>query len=328
MGIKETERKTWIDLLKGLLILFVILGHTTTNKIVINWLSSFYMPCFFMLSGWLMKKEGDAKQFICKKIKGILFPYIFFALVWVLFCFAKNLRIESGFNIFGALLSIVLPYSGRIGGNAYNLWFLPCLFLSQTLVALFVYKKKFWKLFIGMILGIFFVLGILVTSYCSLLYATAVASIFVGLGFYISNEFLPKVQKRIETLLVWLFFIVGGLHIGLLTLNLYLTNTILDFSAASFGILPIYMLCALCGSLFFIGVISRIKKAPSLEYIGKNSLVYYALHYEVLAVTSFVIVKFISQEFLTAVVSFILTLALTTVVVWIYNKLNVGKLFK
>ena len=109
---KVSGRKGWIDVLKGVLILFVIFGHTTTNSVVQNWLSSFYMPCFFILSGWLMKKEGEAGLFIRKKIKGILFPYFCFALIWVLFCFAKNFILESGFDIFRALVSIILPYSG------------------------------------------------------------------------------------------------------------------------------------------------------------------------------------------------------------------------
>ncbi len=327
-GRKVLERKGWIDILKGILILFVIFGHTTTNSVVLNWLSSFYMPCFFILSGWLMKKEGDASLFIRKKIKGILFPYFCFALIWVLFCFVKNFILESEFDIFRALLSIILPYSGRIGGNAYNLWFLPCLFLSQALVAILIYEKWIWKIIASIVWFTFLILGIFVSPYCSLLYATAMASIFVGLGFYISNYLLPKIKEKSNIPLVASIILGGGVHISCLLLNEFILKNTLDFSAASFGLFPIYLLGALGGSIFFIAIISRIKKMVLLEYIGKNSLVYYALHYEVLAIVSFVASTLIDIDLLITAMTFILTLVLTTVVVRSYNKLNIGKLFK
>lgn len=324
---KTLERKTWIDILKGILILFVIWGHTTTNSLVLNWLSSFYMPCFFILSGWLIKKEGKLKKFVYKKVRGVLFPYFCFALLWVLFCFLKNFIVESDFNLFRALLSIVLPYSGRVGGSAYNLWFLPCLFLSQILIAVVVYGKGLGKVIAILAWTIFLMLGIFVKNYCSLLYATALASVFVGFGFYISNYFVPKLKSRKVGLQIMTAVIGGFTHISCLILNVVILKNTLDFSAASFGIVPIYMLGGLGGSVFFIGIVSILKDIPPLEYVGKNSLVYYALHYEILAIVGFVVFKFIGDSLLMEIIIFVLTLVLTTVVVWIYNKLKIEKLF-
>ncbi len=195
MKQKIEQRETWIDIAKGILIVFVIYGHATQNSIIKNLFSSFYMPCFFILSGWLMKKEDDIAKFIRKKIKGVILPYIFFSLIWILFCFVKSFIIESNFNIYRAFLSIIIPYSGSPGGNVYNLWFLPCLFLSQILVALFVYKNTFYKIIIGIICIIFAVLGLTVKPYCSLLIAIAVASIFIVIGYYFSNYFAEKIKQ-------------------------------------------------------------------------------------------------------------------------------------
>lgn len=323
------ERKKWIDILKGVLILFVVLGHTTTNSVILNWLSSFYMPCFFILSGWLMKKDDRAKLVICKKAKAILFPYFCFALLWVLFCFAKNLIvINSDFNIFRALLSIILPYSGSPGGNAYNLWFLPCLFLSQALISIFIYEKFLYKVLIGIMWLAYIVLGVCFTPYFSLLYATAIASVFVWLGFYISNYFLPKVKEKYSKLLAVVTLLGGVLHIACFIVNVFLLGNILDFSVGSFGNFLIYILGALGGSIFCIGITNRIKRFFMLEYIGKNSMVYYALHYEVLAVVSFLVKKFVNADYLTTISSFIFTLVITTIIVWVYNKFNIDKLFK
>ena len=319
-------RKIWIDILKGLLILFVIIGHTTQNKLVTNFLSSFYMPCFFIVSGFLMKKTMVIRKFIIKKVKGLLLPYFFFALIWVLFCFLKSFVVESDFNIFRALLSILLPYSGSLGGNAYNLWFLPCLFFAQILVALIIYGKLILKIVAGIVWCTFLILGICISPYCSLLYATAVASIFVGIGFYISNYILSKLKKG--RFPMWAMAVGAAMNVGSLLLNECLFKTVLEFSAASFGVLPIYILGAIGGSIFFISITSRLKSVKPLEYIGKNSLIYYALHYEVLAVVGYIIETFLSGDLLITISSFILTLLFTTVLVWGYNKLNIGKFFR
>lgn len=330
--MKNTEftgRKSWVDVLKGLLILFVILGHITTNPNILNWLGSFYMPCFFIISGWLMKKDASLNEVIRKKIRGVLLPYFIFALIWVLFCFAKNFVVKSNFNFFRALLSIVLPYSGAPFVTTYNLWFFPCLFLSQILVAIFIYKNIIYKIMISAVWIVFLVLGIFITPYCSLLYAVAIASIFVGLGFFISNYLYAKIKIESKFLLrLLIVFICLLVHVSCLILNVYVFNNNLDFSSASYGILPIYLLGAFAGSMFFIGLNIMVKKFILLEYVGKNSMVYYALHYEVLAIVDFIVVKFINVDWLMSTIIFISTISLTTAVVFIYNKLKIGKLFK
>lgn len=319
--------KNWITILKGLLIILVIFGHTITDKYILNYLSSFYMPCFFVLSGWLIKKEANLSVFVKKKVKSVLMPYFFFAVIWILFCFAKSFVVESDFNIVRALLSIVLPYSGSAGGNAYNLWFLPCLFLAQVLLGLFVYSKRNGKILAVIIFLSFLVSGMIIKPYCSLLYATAVATIFVGAGFYLSNYLSASVNNTKHSLILPLTIGIV-VHIGTFVLNVVVLGHSLDFSASSFGILPLYVLGALSAVLVLVILTSQIKKLKAIEYVGKNSLVYYALHYEVLALVSFVIEKVTSIGIISTIVSFVATCLLTTIIVAIYNKIGIGKLFK
>ena len=329
MGLQRNEsRKGWIDIVKGFLILLVIFGHATTNKNILNCLSSFYMPAFFIISGWLIKKEGNIKLFIRKKVKGVLFPYFFFAIIWVLFCFVKNFIIKSDFNLFYALLSIILPYSGSVGGNAYNLWFLPCLFLSQVLIAMIINEKIICKIIACIVWLIFFVLGVFFTPYCSLLYATSIASIFVGFGYFVNTYLLHKLLQKSKKIVVLLVIFCVVIYAICLNVNVFLLKNTLDFSSASFGILALYVVGGLCGSIFLIGLLSKVKSFAPIEYIGRNSLVYYALHYEVLAVIGYICSKIINAHTLFVVIVFIFTVVITTLVVLIYNKLNIGKLFK
>lgn len=80
------ERIHWIDLLKGLGIFFVILGHTIKNNDLYVWIYSFHMPLFFFISGYLTEPRNSIKdynQYIWKKCKNLLFPFFIFRILLV-----------------------------------------------------------------------------------------------------------------------------------------------------------------------------------------------------------------------------------------------------
>ncbi len=111
-------------------------------------------------------------------------------------------------------------------------------------------------------------------------------------------------------------------------LNGSIFNNLLDFSAGSFGVIRIYLLGAISASFLLIGLSYKMKSFKALEYMGKNSLVFYALHYEVLAIVSFMLMKFIKTDLIATIFTFVITLFATTLVVMFYNKLKIGKLFR
>ena len=54
-----SKRINYIDLAKGIAILCVIIGHTFSaydqGNILVQFIYSFHMPLFFILSGWFVK---------------------------------------------------------------------------------------------------------------------------------------------------------------------------------------------------------------------------------------------------------------------------------
>ena len=72
---KSSLRIEWIDVCKGLGIFLVVIGHTSIAQIsqtVYNWIYSFHMPMFYMLSGMMLNdsKYSDFRSYI-KTIKNI-----------------------------------------------------------------------------------------------------------------------------------------------------------------------------------------------------------------------------------------------------------------
>ena len=70
------------DILKGLLIVLVVIGHAiSTDTPLHHTIFWFHMPVFLMISGIFLKSKFVFKTEICKKIKRLLIPYIFFSLI-------------------------------------------------------------------------------------------------------------------------------------------------------------------------------------------------------------------------------------------------------
>lgn len=53
----DRMRVDWIDLTKGIAIFLMVCGHTGLPGALSNWIWSFHMPLFFLMSGLLYKTD-------------------------------------------------------------------------------------------------------------------------------------------------------------------------------------------------------------------------------------------------------------------------------
>lgn len=67
----------------------------------------------------------------------------------------------------------------------------------------------------------------------------------------------------------------------------------------SLGVLPIYILSGLFGTIFLCSIAFFISKSKILESIGKDSMYYYGLHYEFIGVIEKIIPCGVGQAFVT-----------------------------
>lgn len=76
MGRKEEKKRNLtLDFAKGFAIILMIYDHIIGHGKVIT---SFHMPLFFIISGYLLKDQ-PFRQTLKKKAKGLLLPYLEFA---------------------------------------------------------------------------------------------------------------------------------------------------------------------------------------------------------------------------------------------------------
>lgn len=139
---KEKFRLDYIDICKGFGILLMVLGHIPVSKTPMILIYSFHMPLFFILSGLLVKSEGNSLTFtsIKRKFQKLLIPYAFFFVPAYVLWFIE-LKPQT-------LNHAMKPLVAAMWDNTNNmpiagaLWFLPSLLWCSLLFAIIHQKHK------------------------------------------------------------------------------------------------------------------------------------------------------------------------------------------
>jgi len=185
---------------------------------IVNQLSRFAVPFFFLVAGFLIQpKIVDTPIAIMRKYNTPLFKIW---LVWSAICLLlpANLQtvMEKGYlgerlGYWDYLLS--KPLNSLLEGGLVHLWFLPALIMAVVIVALFTYFKRIkWLLPIATIVYLY---GVLAGSYASLTdlgspFLTRNGPFFsllmVAIGFEVRRfEFTLSIQSALLLSLIGLF---------------------------------------------------------------------------------------------------------------------------
>ena len=135
----EKKRSVYLDVMKGLLIILMIIGHLSYfdyDSRTLTLIYSFHMHAFLIIGGMLSHINKDTKlsTIIYKRVKGTLLPYI-------LFCFITFLLVPLGTR--DKLYPAILAFARGIGDpiNSINL---PLWFLTFYFVAMLVFEIIEW----------------------------------------------------------------------------------------------------------------------------------------------------------------------------------------
>lgn len=277
----EDKRIDWIDLCKALAIIAVIIGHTVQfGTFIRNFIFSFHMPLFFILSGFTFKIYHSTKEeFFSRMIKDarhLLLPVL--AVVVISFFYGIYLN-YSNLN----LLSVITNW-GKIlfwasGVEVYRtppigmVWFLISLFGARTLLSFIFLKFSNEE---GMLLafGLGFI-GILIGArgvYLPLNFdITFVACLYMVCGILIKNYYYYikhyKLAIFIAVTLIWLYCLSLGIYIELAARSYpYFIVALVESLAASLSI------------MLFIETLSFFSMKKIFLLIGRNTLTIFVVH--------------------------------------------------
>lgn len=135
------QRNVSLDIMKGIGMLAVILGHTFTIPTYPyrNALFSFHMPLFFILAGYFYKKDDDVKGRVKKDFRRLIIPYIFTASILLVYDMVKAIYYHDADCCVTGIVRVFIS-SGSFHSSLYfwdvpivgPLWFLLALFWCKT----------------------------------------------------------------------------------------------------------------------------------------------------------------------------------------------------
>lgn len=267
----NTNRISYYDTAKGILIILVIIGHciqksgleaTSTlafypSVISLRIICSFHMPAFFILSGMLFDSEKwcsiPIKSFLKKRFYQLMIPYFFFEIcgyIWY-----KHLYGYDFPNVKRAIFNTF-----TIQCNVGACWFLPTIFISEIILYLIC---KHGNKIIGSIIaiaGIFSFMFIPDNNYAIAICRCFAGFLFLFIGYNYKQYISILLEKRY-------FLIISG--IILLCINVVQHKT--ELYSGLIGNPILYVIGAFAGTIFILHI-AKILDCETLQYIGKNTL--------------------------------------------------------
>lgn len=170
-----------IDVTKGILIIITVIGHIWQRGYVHNFIYTFHMPAFFVISGILLNYtrsyEKPYGRFLLSRIYSFGIPFLFIEALGVL---TDILRHGVTLNIKGYIFNTLI-----FNFNDPNLWFIVDLFLVEIVFA--ALKKLFRKdeVICGVCLLLFLLSFVLPSGrYVSTIAGSCWYLFFFVMGFY------------------------------------------------------------------------------------------------------------------------------------------------
>lgn len=267
------ERNTYMDRAKGIGILAVIIAHIGVGQFGV-WLYTFHLPLFFIISGYFFQTQGEFVPFLKKKSRAYLIPYICCAIIISSFEFIK-----SGGSVRAFFFSLV-----RFGFQRRytTLWFLATLF--GAVILFWIICKKLGNGLVKLMLcsaGLSSVF-ILYDEFGGQFLPSNVDTSFIVL-FYLALGHTWRKCDMIEHIMKWdkhilvivLLFIV---NISCTVCNYLLCGKTYEMFQGRYGIFPLTVTAACAGSLAIILVCNCCTRCNAIQWIGRNSMAFFAFH--------------------------------------------------
>lgn len=126
------RRIEYLDILRGLGIIFIVIGHISYNDTMLNWLYSFHVPLFFFAAGAVYKKRPVTDD-LKRRAFTVLVPYFSFGASELIYWQLLERRFRPSEMSFGqSVLGLLSGQYDRLDFNSH-LWFLPCFFVTVVL---------------------------------------------------------------------------------------------------------------------------------------------------------------------------------------------------
>lgn len=271
--------------------MFVMLSHLSCgSKSLDMFYEPFFLTTFFFLSGYVYNTPGSFKEHIARKFRGLFVPWLVFSNLNI--CLSMLITLKENRNYAAEFFWNLM----QIRGHGDGVWFVAALFVAFIP---FYFTIK-WNKPIKACL-ITFALSVI-----SLLYSTLApknlfpwngaalpwhleyifqAMLWMVLGYYFKiyvEHLFDELNTTANRMAVWVIYLLVA----------YLPETasltmLLSYIRSAFGIVAVIATC------------KTIKSNRYVQFVGANTLTYFALHGKVYAVLENVLEKLLESFYMS-----------------------------
>ncbi len=284
----KKKRIDWIDTMKALLIIAMVIGHSTSPMVIYIYI--FHMPAFFVLSGYTYGgKNKTLAGFIKNKVVSLLLPALLINMIYIiLLCIMQEtgcynvISTEIKMSFFERIVGLFTKLQTTEYGGAT--WFLFVLFEVEVIIKVIetILKKIKCDKYI---LYLIFILGgvgcALIEVHTILPYyldLALVACLYFGIGlFFREKDLVECIDKKVMIPLCLIAVIFFG--------NYYFKNDIpMNWPTRDFSNIFIQLISCFA-SIYLVMYLSQkitcTKIGIYLQWIGKHTYCILITHFVV-----------------------------------------------
>lgn len=266
------QRDATFDVMKGIAILAMVVGHCPIPKLLEQFIFVWHMPLFFLVSGYFYKQKSE-KVYIQKNMCQLLVPYAVTASLLITIAALKQYFVGKGSTMTVLIAALVGNGSGNNPTfSAYSIgaiWFLLAIFWCRC-----IYNSLQKRISSSFMMGGGIIVSSVIATYIGSMRFIP-TSILEGMGallfFYIGH------MAHLHKLLEWNISKRGWVVIILLSI-LSIHAGSMSMVRCYYGYWPINVLAAVCMTMFIYRVAYHLKENRFLAYCGRISMVILCVH--------------------------------------------------
>lgn len=278
------QRLVWVDWMKTLAMYFIITGHCNVpgNK----YIYAFSVPCFFVLSGFLTKRESNPKVFWKKTWWNLVVPMIILLLIHIAYVCALDL-LQGTFEInylWQCLCNALIGNQGQdTKGGLGVLWFVYTLIICKAIIQ---YTPAAKERFVLPLLSVSMLVGCYILNGKGVVVYNAIVDVLLAMPFIAVGYFTKPFKGKLTLLCkkwIPLMFIVGIIGVWFCGSS----NDIVYLYSCSYGRNLFYCIIgALCGTVLLYAI-SRLAESYLQRFVnivGGGTLIILGLHIMVMSI--------------------------------------------
>lgn len=321
----EFMRKRYVDYMKAIGIILVILGHINfANEIIKNWIYAFHMPLFFFATGLTIRKATINRKLVLKKIKSLMVPYFIWGLIYSGYTVGNLVRL--GYGSYNAICS---------SGSLTSLWFLPAMFLSVILVQI-LFSITLHPLKLATVTMVILVISVVIPSiekgYPWCIDVSLLATVFIICGYLFENYLGKMIQNGGYKSYIFVG-IIGGVMTFAYRFNPINYESYILMANRKIGNPAVFLITAVGGCIMFYGVSKIIEnivklKPDILSFIGINTLTILVVHKPIISIFERVFMEVTIPKIVELVSTCLGVLVISCILCFLINYLSpclVGK---